>query len=72
MNKYMEVENTQNMFISGFPSFKLHYYLERLIIDKEEEILSLRLIVMITNQPGEGNKLPGKKQFESKEGQSRN
>ena len=50
MNKYTKAENTQNIFISIFPSFQIPYFQKRLIIDKEElifnkeeEILSLRL-----------------------------
>ena len=50
MDKYMKAENTQKMFISWFPNFQIPYFLKRiilskeeLILDKEEEILSLRL-----------------------------
>ena len=50
MDKYINAENTQMIFISGFPSFQIPYFLkilifdkEQLIIDMEEEILSLRL-----------------------------
>ena len=49
MNKYTKAKNMQNIFISGFPSFQIPYFAKRLIIDKEElilnkkdEILSLR------------------------------
>ena len=46
----MKVENTKKIFISEFPSFQIPYFLkslildkEKLTLDKEEEILSLRL-----------------------------
>ena len=37
----------------------------------EDNIRATTQTVMITNQPTEGNKPPGKKPFESKEGQCR-
>ena len=37
----------------------------------ENNIRAATQTVMIKNQPIEGNKMPGKKPFESKEGQSR-
>ena len=37
----------------------------------EDNIRTATHTVMITNQPAEGNKLPRKKSFESKEGQNR-
>ena len=50
MDKYIKAENTQKIFISEFPSFQIPYFPKRLILDKEEliidmeeEILSLRL-----------------------------
>ena len=50
MDKYTKTENTQKIFISEFPSFQIPYfpkkfiiYKEELIIDKENDILSLRL-----------------------------
>ena len=43
MDKYTKEENKQKIFISGFPSFQIPYFPKSLILDKEEEILSLRL-----------------------------
>ena len=50
MDKYTKVKNTQKIFISEFPSFQIPYFskrlildMEELILDKEEEIVSLRL-----------------------------
>ena len=48
MDKYMKEKNMQKIFISRFPSFQILYFskriiLEELILDKEEEILSLKL-----------------------------
>ena len=43
MDKYTKVENKQKIFISEFPSFQISYFPKSLILDKEEEILSLRL-----------------------------
>ena len=45
MDKYMKAKNTQKIkiFISRFPNFQSPNFPKRLILDKEEEILSLRL-----------------------------
>ena len=50
MNKCTKEENTQKIFINGFPNFQIPYFPKRLILhkeelilNKEEEILSLRL-----------------------------
>ena len=50
MDKYMKAENTQKIFINRFLNFQIPYFpkrlifnIEELILDKEEEILSLRL-----------------------------
>ena len=50
MDKYIKAENTQKLFINGFSSFQISYFMKRLtlnkeelILDKGEEILSLRL-----------------------------
>ena len=50
MDKYTKAKDMQKIFINGFPSFQIPYFLKRvilgkeeLILDKEEEILSLRL-----------------------------
>ena len=50
MDKYMKRENTKNIFIRGCPSFQIPYFpkililnKEELTLDKEEDILSLRL-----------------------------
>ena len=50
MDKFTEAENTRKIFISGFLSFQVPYFSKRLILDKEKlifdkevEILSLRL-----------------------------
>ena len=49
MDKNTKAKNMQKIFISGFLSFQIPYFAKRLIIDKEElilnkedEILSLR------------------------------
>ena len=39
MEKDMKVENTQKIFISGFPNVQIHYFLKGLILDKELLIL---------------------------------
>ena len=41
MDKYMKTENTQKIFISGFPSFQIPYFSKILILDKEELILDM-------------------------------
>ena len=60
-------KNTQRIFINEFPSFQIHYFLKKLIFDKEElildkegfilvmgeEILSLRLRDFLSNNQGE-------------------
>ena len=50
MDKWIKTENTQNIFIHEFPGFLISYFsktliLDRkeLILDKEGEILSLKL-----------------------------
>ena len=53
MDKYTKAENTQKTFISGFPIFQIPYFLKRLIIDKEEEILSLILRDFLSKNQGE-------------------
>ena len=40
MDKCMNTENTQKIFISGFPSFQIPYFPKRSILDKEELILN--------------------------------
>ena len=60
MDKYTKAENTQNIFIIEFPSFQIPYFPKRLIPDKEElilnkeeEILSLRLRDFLSRNQGE-------------------
>ena len=43
MDKDTKAENTQKIFISGFPSVQIHYFSKGLILDMEDEILSPRL-----------------------------
>ena len=50
MEKDTKAKNTQRIFINGFHSLQIHYFLkglildnEELILDMEEEILSPRL-----------------------------
>ena len=53
MDKYTKAENTQKTFINEFPIFQIPYFLKRLIIDKEEEILSLILRDFLSKNQGE-------------------
>ena len=67
MGKDTKAKNTQRIFISGFPSFQIHYfskglildkeelilYKEELILDMEEDILSLRLINFLSKNQEE-------------------
>ena len=53
MDKYTKVKNMQKIFMNGFPCFQIPYFLKRLILDKEEEILSLRLKDFISKNQGE-------------------
>ena len=53
MDKYTKTENTQEIFISRFPSFQIPYFLKRLILDKEEDILSIRLRYFLSKNQGE-------------------
>ena len=46
MENDMEAENTQRIFISGFPSFQIHYFSKRLIFDKEELILDKEGLIL--------------------------
>ena len=39
MEKDTKTKNTQRIFISGFPSFQIHYFSKGLILGKEELIL---------------------------------
>ena len=39
-------ENTQRIFISGFPSFQIHYFPKRLIFDKEELIIDKEGLIL--------------------------
>ena len=38
-----KAENKQMIYISGFPSVQIHYFSKGLILDKEGEVLSLKL-----------------------------
>ena len=53
MDKYTKTENTQEIFINGFPSFQIPYFPKRLILDKEEDILSIRLRDFLSKNQGE-------------------
>ena len=60
MEKDTKTENTQRIFIGGFPNVQLHYFSKGLILDKEElildmekEILSLRLRDFLSKNQGE-------------------
>ena len=57
MDKYTKAENAQKIFISRFPSFQIPYFPKRLILDKEKEILSLRLRDFLSKNQGEIRKL---------------
>ena len=46
MEKDTKAENTQRIFINGFPSFQIHYFLKRLIFDKEELILDKEGLIL--------------------------
>ena len=46
MEKDMNAKNTQMIFISGFPSFQIHYFPKRLIFDKEELILDTEELIL--------------------------
>ena len=41
MEKDTKAENTQRIFISGFPNVQIHYFPKGLILDKEELILDM-------------------------------
>ena len=70
MENDTKAENTQRIFISGFPSFQIHYFSKRLIFDKEklifdkeglildmgEDILSPRLRDFLSKNQGEIHK----------------
>ena len=53
MDKYIKAKNMQKIFISGFPSFQIPSFPKRLIIDKEADILSLRLKDFLSKNQGE-------------------
>ena len=53
MDKDTKVKNMLKIFISGFPSFQIPYFPKRLINDKEEDILSLRLKDFLSKNQGE-------------------
>ena len=60
MEKDTKTENMQRIFINGFPNVQIHYFLKGLILDKEElildmeeEILSLRLRAFLSKNRGE-------------------
>ena len=60
MDKYTKAENMQKILINGFPSFQIPYFPKILILDKEElildneqEILSLRLGDFLSKNQGE-------------------
>ena len=53
MDKYTKAENTQKIFINKFLSFQIPYFPKRLILDKEEKILSLRLRDFLSKNRGE-------------------
>ena len=46
MEKDMNAKNTQRIFISGFPSFQIHFFPKRLIFDKEELILDKEELIL--------------------------
>ena len=41
MQKDTKAENTQKIFISGFPNVQIYYFLKGLILDKEESIIDM-------------------------------